>query len=92
MSRFALSLLLLPTFVLASACGMMGGGLESQACKDYFAKVEECAEKANDIKADAIRKGAEISKENFEKNSNALAVQKSCEMMKEQLDNDPDCQ
>lgn len=82
-----------------AACSLLGGGLESQECKDYFAKVEECAGKATakgtpaaKTKADAWVKGAAISKENFEKNANPMAVSKSCEMMLEQLKSDSDCQ
>lgn len=74
--------------LIVSACG---GGVESEQCKAYFAKVEECAAKNEGVKGDAIRKTAEVSKEQFEKNSNPMAVSKSCEMMLEQLENDPDC-
>jgi hypothetical protein len=76
-----------------------GGGLESKECKDYFAKVDECVGKANakgtpagKIKAESWKKGADISKENFKKNSNPLAVKKSCEMMMDQMAKDSDCQ
>lgn len=81
------------------ACSLLGGGLESQECKDYFAKVDECAQKATaagtpagKVKAESWVKGAEISKVNFEKNSNPMAVSKSCEMMLEQMKTDTDCQ
>jgi hypothetical protein len=80
------------TLLLASfACGMMGGGLESEECKAYFAKVEECAGKADEMKADILRKTAEESKKQFEKNANPMAVSKSCEMMLDSLKNDPAC-
>lgn len=68
-----------------------GGGLESEECVAYFKAVDECAEKAGGIKADALRKGAEISRENFKKNSNPMAVSKSCEMMLETIKKDPAC-
>lgn len=76
-------------FVLS--LGGCGGGTDSKECKAYFAKVEECAKKAPEIKANAIKEAAKVSKENFEKNSNPAAVSKSCEMMLESLNNDPDC-
>ena len=80
-------------FVLsaATACGIPGAAIESAECKAYFEAVEACAAKNEGIKGDAMRKTAEVSKENFKKNSNPMAVKKSCEMMKESLDNDPDC-
>jgi hypothetical protein len=86
-------------FVASTGCGLLGGGgLESKECKDYFAKVEECASKANakgtpsgKVKADAWKKGAEVSKQNWEKNANPVAVKKGCEIMAEQLKNDSDC-
>jgi len=80
--------------LLLAVIGTLGcskAGLESQECKDYFAKVEACAAKAPAIKADALRKTAEVSKANFEKNSNPLAVKKSCEVMLDTLNKDPDC-
>ena len=80
--------------VLVAVVGTLGcskAGLESQECKDYFAKVEACAAKAPAIKADALRKTADVSEANFEKNANPLAVKKSCEMMLDTLNNDPDC-
>ncbi len=83
----ALSFVLLTSF----ACGMMGGGLESEECKAYFAKVEECAGKADSMKADILRKTAEESKKQFEKNANPMAVSKSCEIMLDSLNNDADC-
>lgn len=68
-------------------------GLKSKECVAYFEKNEACAAKmTNKIKADAMRKTAEVSKENFEKNANPVAVSKSCELMLEQLEKDPDCQ
>jgi hypothetical protein len=85
--HFAAFTLLLTSF----ACGMMGGGLESEECKAYFAKVEECAGKADSMKADILRKTAAASKEQFEKNANPMAVSKSCEMMLDALTTDPDC-
>lgn len=72
-----------------SACGK--AGLESKDCKDYFATTEACAAKAPKIKADTLRQSAAVSKANFEKNSNGLAVQQSCKVMLEALKNDPDC-
>lgn len=77
------------SLVLVSACGKRG--LESKACVDYFAKTEACAAKAPKIKGDALRQGAEVSKQNFEKNMNPMAVEKSCEMMLDTLEKDPDC-
>lgn len=90
--------LLLP--IGTAACSLFGGaGLDSEECKNYFAKVDECAKKANakgtpaaKVKAESWVKGAEISKANFEKNSNPLAVKKSCEMMLDQMKGDPACQ
>jgi hypothetical protein len=68
------------------------GGLKSKACVTYFEKNEACAAKTtNKVKADAMRQTAAVSKANFEKNSNAMAVSKSCEMMLQQLESDPDC-
>jgi hypothetical protein len=88
-------------FLVAASAGCSlfgGGGLESKECKDYFAKVDECVGKAKakgtpaaKIKADAWRQGADTSKQNFEKNSNPLAVKKSCEMMMTTLKDDADC-
>lgn len=73
-----------------TACG--GGGLESEQCKAYFAKVEECTSKMeNEIKADVLKKTAETSKEEWKKNANPMAVSKGCELMLEQLNNDADC-
>lgn len=66
-------------------------GLKSQACVDFFAKTEACAAKAPPIKADSLRKSAAVSKENFEKNSNPMAVEQSCKLMLETLEKDPDC-
>ncbi len=80
--------------VMVAVVGSVGcskAGLESQECKDYFAKVEACAAKAPPVKADAMRKTAEVSKANFEKNANPLAVKKSCEVMLDTLNKDPDC-
>ncbi len=87
-------------FVACSGCGLLGGGgLDSEECKNYFAKVEECSKKAiakgtpaGKVKAEAWRKSAEISRENFKKNSNPMAVKKSCEMMTPTITGDPDCQ
>ena len=89
----------LVAFLASVGCGLFGGGgLESKECKDYFAKVDECVKKANEkgtpsakTKAQAWKTGAEVSKKNFEKNSNPLAVKKSCEAMLEQLNTDSDC-
>lgn len=77
--------------VAVGVTGCSKAGIESEECENYFAKVEACAAKAPKIKADALRKTAEVSKANFEKNSNPLAVKKSCEAMLESLNNDPDC-
>lgn len=84
------SVLVLATIGL---CGLLAckSGLKSQACADFFAKTEECAAKASPMKADALRKSAEVSKANFEKNSNPIAVEQSCKMMLETLTNDPEC-
>jgi hypothetical protein len=83
-----------------AGCGLLGGGgLESKECKDYFAKVDECSAKADakgtpsaKVKAEAWKKGAEISKQNWEKNANPVAVKKGCELTLETLKNDSDCQ
>jgi len=84
---------------VTAGCGLLGGGLDSKECKNYFAKVDECVGKAKakgtpaaSVKADAWKKGAEVSKQGFEKNSNPMAVQKSCELMLDQLKGDSDCQ
>lgn len=77
-----------------AALGLLGcnSGMKSKACVDYFEKSETCAAKTtNKIKAESIRKSAEVSKANFEKNANPMAVSKSCELMLEQLERDPDC-
>lgn len=71
--------------------GCSKAGIESKECTEYFAKVEECAAKAKPMKADILRKTAEASRAGFEKNSNPLAVKKSCELMLENLKSDPDC-
>jgi hypothetical protein len=68
-----------------------GGGMESQACKDYFAAVETCAAKAPAPKGDILRKMAAASKEGFAKNSNPMAVSESCKGMLTSLQADPDC-
>ncbi len=91
MRKLPAALVLLFGFSTTIACGLMGGGLESEACKTYFEQVEACAAKADAVKAGILRKTAEVSKENFKKNSNPLAVQKSCEMMLDSLKADPDC-
>jgi hypothetical protein len=86
--------------VASAGCSLVGGGgLESKECKDYFAKVDECAKKATDkgtpsakVKAESWTKGAEISRQNWEKNANPMAVKKGCEMMHQQLQSDSDCQ
>jgi hypothetical protein len=74
-------------------CGLHGckSGLKSQACVDFFAKTEECAVKASPAKGDALRKSAEVSKANFEKNANPIAVEQSCKLMLEALEKDPEC-
>ncbi len=88
---------LLHASALASVIAVTGlvacnSGLKSKECVAYFEKNEACAAKAtNKIKADAMRKTAEVSKANFEKNANPMAVSKSCELMLEQLEKDPDC-
>ncbi len=75
---------------LLTACG--GGGLESEQCKAYFAKVDECTSKMeNEMKADILRQTADKSKEEWEKNANPMAVSKGCELMLETLEKDPDC-
>ena len=79
-------------FIAALIFGVAcGGGMESQACKDYFAAVETCAAKAPAIKADALRKTAAASKEGFAKNSNPMAVSESCKAMIAVVQADPDC-
>jgi hypothetical protein len=78
----------------ALGLGLLGcnSGLKSKECVAYFEKTEACAAKTtNKIKADTWRKSAEVSKANFEKNSNPMAVSKSCEMMLQSLQSDPDC-
>jgi hypothetical protein len=80
------------SFVAALICGAAcGGGMESQACKDYFAAVEVCAAKAPAPKGDILRKMAATSKEGFAKNSNPMAVSESCKGMLASLQADPDC-
>lgn len=85
------------TAVILVSVGVLGGllgcksGLKSEACVEYFAKNEACAAKAPAIKASTMRKIAATSKENFEKNSNPMAVSESCKAMLQALENDPDC-
>lgn len=84
--------LLVVSAFLALAQLACNSGLKSKECVAYFEKTEACAAKTtNKIKADAWRQGAAVSKANFEKNSNPMAVSKSCEMMLQQLQSDPDC-
>ncbi|MCW5837572.1 MAG: hypothetical protein KIS78_34585 [Labilithrix sp.] len=73
--------------------GLLGckSGIKSEACVEYFAKNEACAAKAPQLKGDILRKTAATSKENFEKNSNPMAVSESCKAMLQALENDPDC-
>ncbi len=78
-------------FGMMGLCGCSKGGMESQSCKDYFAAVEQCAAKAPTVKAEAYRKTAQVSKENFAKNLNPMAVEMSCKSMLESLQADPDC-
>jgi len=83
-----------PVLVLAAFLGLAAcnSGLKSKECVAYFEKNEACAAKmTNKIKADAMRQTAAVSKANFEKNSNPMAVSKSCELMLQQLNSDPDC-
>ncbi len=76
--------------VCLGACGKRG--VSSQACVDYFTKTEACAGKTqNKIKADALRQSAAVSKQNFEKNVNPMAVEESCKVMAQTLASDPDC-
>jgi hypothetical protein len=86
-----------PPLVIAGVVALVAlgckSGLKSKECVAYFEKNEACAAKlTNKVKADAMRKTAEVSKANFEKNANPVAVSKSCELMLEQLEKDPDCQ
>jgi hypothetical protein len=85
--------LLIVAFALAvsvMACGKRG--VSSKACADYFSKTEACASKTqNKIKADALRQSASVSKQNFEKNMNPMAVEESCKVMAQTLESDPDC-
>jgi hypothetical protein len=85
--------LLILSSALLLTLGSLGckRGLKSEACETYFAKVETCAAQAPPMKADILRTTANASKEQFEKNSNPIAVEKSCEMMAETLTRDPDC-
>ncbi len=76
---------------MAAMSGCSKAGIESKECTEYFAKVEECAAKAQPMKADILRQTAAASRAGFEKNSNPLAVKKSCELMLENLKADPDC-
>jgi len=84
-----------PVLVLAVVSAFLvlacKSGLKSQACVDFFEKTEACAAKAPPIKAEMLRKSAAVSKENFEKNANPIAVEQSCKMMLETLEKDPDC-
>jgi hypothetical protein len=93
-----LSVLLLATLGCGGLAGMAGGGLSSPECVEYFEVVETCAAKAEakgtpagKAKADAWRKSAELSRENFEKNPSAPAIAMSCEAMIDPIKNDPDC-
>ena len=90
-----LSVLLLATL---GCGGLAGGGLSSAECVKYFEVVETCAAKAEakgtpagKAKAEAWRKSAEVSRENFEKNPSAPAIAASCEAMIPAIENDPDC-
>lgn len=86
------SLAAISTALLVLSLSACGGGVESAECKAYFEAVETCAAKNEGVKGDAIRKTAEVSKEQFKKNANPMAVKKSCELMKQTLDADPACQ
>lgn len=93
-----LSILLLSTLGCGGLAGLAGGGLSSPECVRYFEVAETCAAKAEakgtpagKAKAEAWRKSAEISRENFEKNPSAPAIAASCEAMIPPIENDPDC-
>lgn len=88
MTRKSIGMTFIAVIISGAACG---GGMESQACKDYFAAVETCAAKAPPLKADILRKTAATSKEGFAKNSNPMAVSESCKAMITSLQADPDC-
>jgi len=84
------------TVILGSALlliGLLGckSGINSEACVEYFAKNEACAAKAGSPKSDIMRRTAALSKENFEKNPNPMAVSESCKAQLQALENDPDC-
>jgi hypothetical protein len=78
------------TVVMLALAGC-NSGLKSEECVQYFAKNEACAAKAPKIKAEILRKTASVSKENFEKNSNPMAVSQSCKALLQAVENDPDC-
>ncbi|MDC0716260.1 hypothetical protein [Nannocystis bainbridge] len=88
MTRKSIGMSFVAALISGAACG---GGMESQACKDYFAAVETCAAKAPAPKGDILRKMAATSKEGFAKNSNPMAVSESCKAMLTSLQADPDC-
>ena len=84
--------LVLAFAALGFGCGLIGkAATDSDVCKAYFAKVESCATKVGGMKADMWRKTASKTRENLEKNSNPLAVTKTCEAMLQTLEHDPDC-
>jgi len=75
-----------------------GGGIDSAECQEYFQVVKECANKAEKsgspagkAKAEAWRKAAKLSKENFENNPSAPAIAQACKAMIDPIKNDADC-
>lgn len=88
MNNERIGMIFVAGLIFGVACG---GGMESQACKDYFAAVETCAAKAPAPKNDILRQTAATSKEGFAKNSNPMAVSESCKVMLTSLQADPDC-
>ena len=96
-------ILLVSAVVLATslACGGMGGGggLSSAACVEYFEVVETCSAKAEakgtpagKALAEAWREAAKLSRAEFEKNPNAVAVEMSCQATTPTIRDNPECQ
>jgi hypothetical protein len=76
-----------------------GGGIDSPECVEYFEVVETCSAKAEakgtpagKAKAEAWRKSAKLSRENFEKNPSAVAIAAACDAMIAPIRDDADCQ
>jgi hypothetical protein len=95
-------ILLVSALLLATslACGGVGsGGLSSAACVEYFEAAETCSAKAEakgtpagKAMAEAWREQAKLSREEFEKNPNAIAVEMSCQALTPTMRDNPECQ